>query len=69
MMVPVSALRAVRRLGWPGRILVALAGIGVMAIAAVEVTGQPGFCNSCHVMHPYYDSWKQSAHSNVNCLD
>ena len=67
-MAPVSVLRAVRRLSWPGRILVALAAVGVIGIGTVELTGQPGFCNSCHVMHPYYDSWKKSAHAEVNCL-
>lgn len=66
---PAAALRAVRRLGWPGRILLALAGVGVLTVTAVEMTGQPGFCNSCHVMNPYYDSWKKSAHAEVNCLD
>lgn len=62
-------VRAVRRLGWPGRILVALVGMGVMTLTAVEVTGQPGFCNSCHVMKPYYESWTQSKHAEVNCLN
>jgi nitrate/TMAO reductase-like tetraheme cytochrome c subunit len=62
-------VRAVRRLGWPGRIFVALGGLGVMTITAVEVTGQPGFCNSCHVMNPYYDSWTKSSHAQVNCLN
>ena len=66
---PVAVFRAFRRLGWPGRILVALAGAGVLTVAAVEVTGQPGFCNSCHIMNPYYDSWRTSSHAQVNCLD
>ena len=30
---------------------------------------QPGFCNSCHIMEPYYKSWQESTHSEVNCLD
>jgi nitrate/TMAO reductase-like tetraheme cytochrome c subunit len=62
-------VRAVRRLSWPGRILVVLAGFGVLTFTAVEVTGQPGFCNSCHNMEPYYDSWVKSGHAEVNCLD
>ena len=37
--MPLSMVRAVRRLGWPGRILVALVGMGVMTLTAVEVTG------------------------------
>ena len=39
------------------------------AAGAIVVTGQPGFCNSCHIMNPYYASWKTSGHSQVNCLD
>ena len=35
---------------------------------AIIATGKPGFCNSCHVMNPYYDNWEQSAHNEVNCL-
>lgn len=66
---PVSAIRAVRRLGWRGRIVVALLGAAVVGLTAVEVTGQPAFCNSCHIMNPYYDSWKRSTHAGVNCLD
>ncbi len=66
---PASVLRGVRRLSWPGRIVAALAGAGVLGLSAVEITGQPGFCHSCHVMHPYYDSWKKSGHAGVNCLD
>ncbi len=41
----------------------------VVAAGSIIVTGQPGFCNSCHIMNPYYDSWQTSAHSEVNCLD
>ncbi len=69
MQTPALMLRAVRRLNWPGRILVVTAGAGAFSVAAIEVTGQPGFCNSCHVMHPYYDSWTTSGHDEVNCLD
>jgi hypothetical protein len=54
---------------WPARILL-LAVFGCLfAVGAVEVTGQPGFCNSCHIMNAYYASWKTSGHSHVNCLD
>jgi hypothetical protein len=48
---------------------VALVVVGVLSITAVEVTGQPGFCNSCHIMNAYYGSWTQSKHAEVNCLD
>jgi nitrate/TMAO reductase-like tetraheme cytochrome c subunit len=42
---------------------------GVFAAVAVEVTSQPSFCNSCHIMNSFYDSWKASSHTQVNCLD
>jgi hypothetical protein len=67
--MPRLAVRAFCRLSWPVRILVVLAAIGGFALAAVEVTGQPGFCNSCHIMNPYYASWARSGHAQVNCLD
>ncbi len=31
-------------------------------------TTSPSFCNSCHIMNPYYDAWKTSKHSNVTCV-
>jgi len=43
--------------------------LAVVTGGAIMVTGQPGFCNSCHVMNSYYDSWTKSEHANVNCLD
>lgn len=67
--VPLLAVRAVLRLPWPVRIAVVLAGIGVFSVTAVELTGQPGFCNSCHIMNPYYDSWAKSSHADVKCLE
>ena len=35
----------------------------------VYYTTTPGFCNSCHIMKPYYDAWKTSTHKNVTCVD
>jgi hypothetical protein len=66
---PLLAAHTFLRLNWPGRIAVALAGAGVFSATAVELTGQPGFCNSCHVMNPYYDSWTRSSHAEVKCLE
>lgn len=28
----------------------------------------PEFCVSCHIMEPYYESWKHSSHSEVACV-
>lgn len=29
----------------------------------------PEFCRSCHIMEPYYKSWKASKHNRVVCVD
>jgi nitrate/TMAO reductase-like tetraheme cytochrome c subunit len=44
-------------------------GIGfvVLTVCSVEITSQNWFCNSCHIMNPYYDSWKTGSHSQVDC--
>ena len=65
------------RLPGPRRLL--LLGVTVFAVAvplggggtyvAMELTTKPQFCNSCHIMEPYYESWRTSTHSNVPCVD
>ncbi|MHC5211102.1 MAG: NapC/NirT family cytochrome c [Planctomycetota bacterium] len=50
--------------------LAAMVSIGGGAtFVALEVTTQPEFCTSCHIMEPYYESWKHSSHGNVSCVD
>lgn len=54
------------------RVLAAL-GVGlvvfvVFSVGAVEATSTASFCNSCHIMEPYYSSWKHSAHKDVQCV-
>ena len=47
-----------------------LAAVGLVAlITAVEVTSRPQFCGSCHIMQPYYESWRHSSHKNVACVE
>jgi predicted CXXCH cytochrome family protein len=47
-----------------------LIGIGLVGLGtAVEVTSQPRFCGSCHIMKPYYESWKHSSHHNIACVE
>jgi len=56
----------------PALVLIAglVAGVGFVALGTtLEVTSQPDFCGSCHVMRPYYESWKTSSHSNIACVD
>ncbi len=36
---------------------------------AVPLTNQPTFCASCHTIRTSYESWKQSSHKDVTCVD
>jgi len=56
----------------PAAVLVVglLVGVGLVALGgALEVSSQPQFCGSCHIMNPYYESWKTSSHSNIACVE
>ncbi|MDP1854046.1 MAG: NapC/NirT family cytochrome c [Candidatus Omnitrophota bacterium] len=41
----------------------------IILFAGISVSENPKFCNTCHIMKPYYKAWKDSAHKNVHCLD
>lgn len=68
-----SGLRAaigaipLRKAGFVAALVVAL-GL-VATVTAVEVTSKPRFCGSCHIMAPYYESWKGSSHKNFACVE
>ena len=64
-----SGVNIFRQLKWSVKISLLLIVFLFFAVGAIEITGQTGFCNSCHIMNPYYDSWKTSEHANVNCLE
>jgi len=64
-----SVVKVLKQLRWPVKILLVVALVALFSTGAIVVTGQPGFCNSCHIMNTYYDSWRASKHANVNCLD
>jgi nitrate/TMAO reductase-like tetraheme cytochrome c subunit len=62
-----------RRLSRLVRILIPVSILGIVLLAVgtvgfVEYSSQPGFCNNCHIMQPYYDSWTESSHRNVACI-
>ena len=45
---------------------------GAFVGVAEHHTAQPSFCASCHVMEPYYATWKADTHGgrlNVACVD
>ncbi len=60
-------LRHLTLVGYAGGLAL---GIGVvMTYGAMEMSGAPAFCGSCHVMGPYYESWKTSSHAEIACVD
>ena len=48
--------------------------LGTFAFLLILLTGSaeysvwPSFCNSCHIMEPYYKAWSTSAHKKVSCV-
>lgn len=48
-------------------LIVILAAVGTVGF--IEYSGQPSFCRKCHIMEPYYESWKTSTHNQVPCID
>ena len=54
-----------------GLVVMTLLG-GTFVGVAEHYTAKPIFCASCHIMEPYYASWKQDTHGgrlNVACVD
>ncbi|MDP3787647.1 MAG: NapC/NirT family cytochrome c [Candidatus Omnitrophota bacterium] len=53
-------------------IIIALCLVLFLFVALLLLFGfstSPRFCNSCHIMEPYYQSWKASKHNRVACVD
>ena len=48
-------------------LLVGMAIVGLLAF--VQVSSTPQFCGTCHIMKPYYQSWKHSAHNKIACVE
>ena len=42
--------------------------IFISLLGLVKYSNSPSFCNSCHIMEPYYKAWKGSKHNNVACV-
>ncbi len=64
-----SVINVVKQMKWSVRIALLIAIVIFFSGTGILITGQPGFCNSCHIMNPFYESWENSSHSHVNCLD
>jgi len=39
----------------------------IFFLGSMEYTSHSKFCNSCHYMKPFYQSWKTSSHSDIEC--
>lgn len=53
-----------------GYAIALVVGVGIIATyGAMHMSSTPGFCGSCHVMSPYYESWSESTHAGINCVD
>lgn len=44
-----------------------LALVGMLL--AMQVSSTPDFCGTCHIMKPYYQSWKHSKHNGIACVE
>jgi nitrate/TMAO reductase-like tetraheme cytochrome c subunit len=47
-------------------------GLGLIVLSLTgavlfKTTSQSNFCNKCHLMEPYYQSWQRSKHAKVEC--
>ena len=65
------ALNRASRTTWHKLVFLAAAAVilTVMTLSTfLEVTSQPQFCGSCHIMQPYLASWKTSSHKDVACM-
>jgi nitrate/TMAO reductase-like tetraheme cytochrome c subunit len=66
-----SAWRKFRWLAW--RAAAVLGAFLFLILVTVALAGwytsRPQFCNSCHIMEPYYRSWQTSAHKKVSCIE
>jgi len=56
------------RLATFGAALVLGFGI-VFVVVSAQLSSTPAFCGTCHIMKPYYQSWKHSKHSRIACVE
>ncbi|HBL17209.1 MAG: hypothetical protein A2X36_12810 [Elusimicrobia bacterium GWA2_69_24] len=55
------------------RLLIAAAWVALVGLVVlggmVHYSETPNFCNSCHIMKPYYDAWQGSKHNKIRCVE
>jgi hypothetical protein len=49
--------------------ILAVIVLAVGSVGFVEYSAQPSFCDNCHIMEPYYQSWATSSHNDVACIE
>ncbi len=69
-----ARFRSTIRKLWPASKAKKIAVLLILLLLACSgsffaISEQTVFCNSCHIMNPYYASWQRSKHSEVNCLE
>ena len=65
------ALRRAHRVTWHHLVLLAAAAVILTVVTLttfLEMTSQPQFCGTCHLMQPYLTSWKTSSHAGIGCM-
>lgn len=66
-------LRKQRRMRrrWVALIVVAsvLVFLVVAAFVTAHYTSRSSFCDTCHEMEPYYNSWQTSSHATAECVE
>lgn len=51
-------------------LVVMLSAALVVTEKMLDITENPAFCGkNCHIMRPYYDSWRTSSHNDVRCVE
>jgi hypothetical protein len=51
-------------------LIILFSTIAVATQKVLEITENPAFCGkNCHIMKPYYDSWRTSSHNDVRCVE
>jgi hypothetical protein len=58
-----------KRRRWPWVLLIIFMILFLLAFTFYEYSNTPQFCNSCHIMTPYYEAWETSSHNFVPCVD
>ena len=55
-----------RKMRWA--MILALPAMMIFSVVGVELSSTSTFCNSCHIMNSFHDSWAVSSHKDVECI-